>query len=143
MTLSKQIDDDFIVAYKDKDEVKSSVLRLLKSAIKNEEIDKKESLEDDEAIKIVQREIKQRKDSIEQYEKGGRADLAEKEKNEITILEAYLPAQLTDDEIETIVKIAAKEDNDFGKVMGKVMREVAGKADGGRVSQIVRKVLGQ
>lgn len=143
MTLSEQVDKDFIVAYKDKDEVKSSVLRLLKSAIKNEEISRKGPLNDGDAIKIVQREIKQRKDSIEQYEKGGRADLAEKEKNEITILEAYLPAQLTNEDIEAIVAKATAEDKDFGKIMGKVMGEVAGKADGGRVSQIVRKVLGQ
>ena len=142
MNLSEQVDKDFIIAYKDKDEAKSSVLRMLKSALKNEEINKREALSDEEAIKIVQREIKQRKDSIEEYTKGGRADLAEKEKGELTILEKYLPAQLSDEELEAIVREAAGDERDFGKVMGKVMPQVAGKADGNRVSSIVRKVLG-
>ncbi len=143
MPIKETIDKDFIAAYKDKDEAKSSVLRLLKSALKNEEIAKKSELSDDDAIKIIQREIKQRKDSVTEYEKGGRADLAEKEKSEITILEAYMPAQLSDEELEAIVKNAAAGESDFGKVMGKVMPSVAGKADGGRVSAVVRKVLGQ
>jgi len=143
MTLSEQIDKDFIAAYKDKDENKSSVLRLLKSALKNEEIAKKTQLSDDDAIKIIQREIKQRKDSVAEYEKGGRADLADKEKAEIAILEAYMPDQLSDEELETIVKSQAEGESDFGKIMSKVMPQVAGRADGSRVSAAVRKVLGQ
>lgn len=143
MTLSEQIDKDFIAAYKEKDENKSSVLRLLKSALKNEEIAKKTQLSDDDAIKIIQREIKQRKDSVAEYEKGGRADLANKEKAEIAILEEYMPDQLSDEELETIVKSEAEGESDFGKIMSKVMPQVAGRADGSRVSAAVRKVLGQ
>lgn len=143
MNLSEQISKDFIVAYKDKDEIKSSVLRLLKSAIQNEEISKKSALSDDEVIKIVQREIKQRNDSIVEYEKGGRADLVDQEKNEIIVLSEYLPTQLSDEELTAIITESANGESDFGKVMGKVMPRVAGKADGNRVSAIVRKVLGQ
>jgi uncharacterized protein YqeY len=143
MNLGEQIGKDFIVAYKAKDEVKSSVLRLLKSAIKNEEISKKTVLSDDEVIKIIQREIKQRNDSIFEYGKGGRSDLADKEKDELTVLKTYLPAQLSDEELENIVKSVISEESDFGKIMGKVMPQVAGKADGSRVSAAVRKLLGQ
>jgi uncharacterized protein YqeY len=143
MAILEQVEMDFIAAYKEKDEAKSSVLRLLKSAIKNEEIKKREPLSDDETIKIIQREIKQRNDSIVEYEKGGRADLAQKEKTEISILEIYMPTQMTDEELENIVKNAAGGETDFGKIMGKVMPAVAGKADGNRVSAVVRKILGQ
>ncbi|MFA7244376.1 MAG: GatB/YqeY domain-containing protein [Patescibacteria group bacterium] len=141
MALSEQINTDFIAAYKDKDEAKSSVLRMLKSSIKNEEIAQKTSLSDDDVIKIIQREIKQRNDSIAEYDKGGRPDLSEKEKAEIDILNKYLPTQLSDDEIEAIVRKVAENESDFGKIMGAVMPQVAGKADGNRVSAVVRKVL--
>lgn len=148
MSLIDKINEDFITAMKAKDEGQVSVLRLLKSALQNAKIAEQKELSDDDVIKVVQKEIKQRKDSIATYETGGRAELADKEKAEIEILSVYMPAQLSDEELTAIVKSAIEETGatgmaDMGKIMGKVMPQVAGKADGNQVSAKVKELLPQ
>lgn len=145
-SIQAQIDLDFLEAFKAKNAEKTSVLRLIKSSLKNSEISKKSALSDIEVIKVLQKEISQRRDSIQQYTTGGREDLAAKEAAEIIILEEYLPTQLSDSELEEIVKkavaeLAATTKSDFGKVMARIMPLVAGKSDGSRVSQIVSSLL--
>ena len=146
MSLKDTIKQDYLTAYKAKEETKVSVLRMLQSNIKNVEIDKKEELLDEDIVKVVQREIKQRRDSIESYKSGKRDDLAKKEEDELEVLVGYLPKQLSDEDVEKIVKevisqVGANSKADFGKVMGAAMPKVAGKADGNKVSGIVNKLL--
>lgn len=132
---------------KSKDGLAVSVLRLLVSAIKNKEIMLRQTaaaeLNDEQIIEVISSEIKKRKDSVAAYEQGGRHDLAEKEKKEIRILEKYLPSQLSDEEIEKIVREIATADGgkNFGAIMGQVMPKVKGKADGIKVGEIVKRVL--
>ncbi len=128
MTLIEQIDIDLTEAMKSKDESKTSVLRMLKSAIKNWEISSQKEPQDTDIASLVQKEIKSRKDSVEMYEKGNRKELAEKERNEIKILEKYLPKQLGEEAIrakikDQIAKVDAKEQSDMGKVIGPMMAE--------------------
>lgn len=133
-----------------KDEVKKSTLRMLISAIGYYEIQKGgagyEATEED-VMTVIQKEAKQRRDSIEQFKNGGRPELAEKETKELELLEAYLPAQMSEDEIKGLVKDAitqtgATTAQDMGKVMGALMPKTKGKADGALVSKIVRETLG-
>lgn len=123
-----------------------SALRMLIVAAHNKEISIREKgaaeLSDEQIIEVVASEIKKRKDSVEAYVAGGRPELADKETTEIKILQKYLPAQLSDDELEKIVQevVASGADN-FGKVMGQVMARVKGKAAGARVGELVKKLL--
>jgi len=131
---------------KARDEVKVSTLRFLISAIHNAKIDKGQDLTDEDIVGVIQKQIKQRKESIEGFEQGGRADLVEKEKKELAILQEYLPEQLTDAEIKYLVEKTIKETSastpsDMGKVMGKLSQELKGKADMSEVSSIVRQKL--
>jgi uncharacterized protein len=144
--IKKQINEDFKRALKQKDELVSGVLRMVKSAIKNTEIEKRKELSPEEITAILSKEAKKRKEAVLLYKKGKREDLALKEKNEIKILSTYLPQMLSEGEIrkfvlEIISKTKAKGISDFGKVMGKVMSELKGKTDGAKVSQIVRGEL--
>jgi len=146
MALIEQIENDFKDALKNKEAEKLSVLRMLKSSIKNFEIGEQKTATDDDAIRLIQREIKQRKDSIESYTSGGRAELAEKERGEAEILKKYLPQQLSSEEIVKIIEAAISEVGattpaDMGKVMGRVMSQVAGRADGSQVSTKVKELL--
>ena len=146
MALTDKIKDDFVDALKTKNVSKLSVLRMLKSALHNYQIAEKKELSDNDVIKIVQKEIKQRKDSIATFETGGRAELAEKEKKEIEILSKYMPQQLSGDELTKIVQAAIAETGasgpaDIGKVIGRVMPQVAGRADGGQVSTKVKEFI--
>lgn len=146
MSLSEQINHDYIIAYKSKDEVKSSLLRLLKSSLQNAEIAKKGELTDEEIFKLIQRETKQRQDAIIEYKRGDREDLAAKDEAEITILKTYLPSELSDQELEELVSgaigaVGAKTQADFGKVMGTVMPKIIGCTTGDRVSATVKKLL--
>ena len=133
---------------KGKDEVATSAIRLLKTAIMRFETTGEQKVASDaEVIQLVGKEIKQRKDSIEQFEKGNRPELAAKEKAELTVLEKYLPAQLSEDEVRAIVKevitsTGASSKADLGKVMGALMPKTKGKADGGIVNKIVQELLG-
>ncbi len=148
--LKERINNDLKEAMKAKDELTLSVLRMFMTAIKNKEIMLRKGedvkLTDEQIAEIAASEIKKRKDSIVEYEKGKRVDLANKEKKEIVVLKKYLPEQLSDKEIEKEVKeiIAALGEvkpSDFGKVMGSAMARLKGKADGGKVGEIVKKVL--
>ncbi|MCB9771124.1 MAG: GatB/YqeY domain-containing protein [Candidatus Omnitrophica bacterium] len=145
--LSEKIDNDFKQAMKDKNPVKVSTLSLLRSQFKYVMIEKKaEKIEDIDVIAVIKKQIKQRQDSIEQYEKGGRQDLADKEKEEYAILKAYLPAEMSFGDIEKIVSEIVKETGAQGmKDMGKVMKDVAprlaGRADNKMVSEAVKKIL--
>ena len=126
------------------------VLRMLLSALKEKEIALRKgeeiNLTEEQVVEVIASEIKKRKDSVLAYEQGGREDLAQKEKDEILILEKYLPAQLSDEELEKIVKeeIASFGEaglKDMGKIIGRIMPRVKGKTDGGRVSEMVKRFL--
>ena len=154
--LQQQINNNLKQAMRNKQEQEVSVLRMVVSAIKNKEIAVRKGenvcLADEQIIEVLTSEMKKRKDSIIAYEQGDRQDLADKEEKEIKIIEKYLPKQISDEEIENVVKKIvgthgvethgnASVQKDFGKVMGQVMARVKGKADGGRVSEVVKKVL--
>lgn len=147
MELYKRIEDDLKAAMKASDAVKTSTLRMLISAIKTQEIDKKvKRLEEKDVVQIAQRQIKQRKESIEQFRKGNREDLAGKEAKELAILEGYMPKQLSETEILEIVKAVmaetgAAQKSETGKVMKLVMERVQGRADGRVVNQLVIGLL--
>ena len=144
MTLKEQILNDLKDALKSGDELKRDTLRFLQSAIKNSEIEKKKKdtgLSDEEIVDVLRKSVKQRNDSIEQYEKGNRPELAEKEKKEMEIIAAYLPAQMSEEEVkkvvlETIAQMNATK-KDFGKVMGTLSGKLKGKADGAMIKKIV------
>jgi len=144
--LKEKIDEDIKSAMKTREELRLSALRMLKAAIGNAEIAKKKTLVDEDIISLLQTAVKQRKDSAEQFGAGNRPELAEKEKAEIKILEAYLPAQLGEQEVRELVAKAVADTGaagakDIGKVMGKLMPLVKGKADGGLVNRLVREIL--
>lgn len=143
MKLSEQIDEKMKTAMKEKDEIMLPLMRMLKSAIKNMEIEKGHELDDAETLNVLERQAKQRKDSIEQYTAGGRADLASHEKAELDIIMEFLPEKMGEDEVREIVKKKVTElsGEDFGRVMGAVMKELAGKADGGMVQRIVKEEI--
>ncbi|MFA6171043.1 MAG: GatB/YqeY domain-containing protein [Patescibacteria group bacterium] len=150
MTLKEKIKIDLVAAMRAKEEKKLGVLRMLSSAIQMKEISLRKGgeaeLSDDQAMEVISSEIKKRRDSIEAYEKGGRPELAKNEKEEMNILETYLPEQMADEELESIVMKAVKEAGagaNFGAIMGKIMPLVKGKADGNRVSAMVKKAAGQ
>ena len=130
------------------DRLKVSVLRLLRSAIEYEEKARRKELDDDGVVEIVSRQINQRNDSIEQFRKGNREDLAEKEEAEIVILRTYMPPQLSREELtglakEAIAQVGAQGPQDKGKVMGRLMPQVKGKAQGSEVNQVVMDLLSQ
>lgn len=146
--LKQKLQDELKQSMLAKDEFKTSVLRLLISSINYFEIQKGIGYEatDEDVISIIQREIKQRNDSIEQYNKGNRRDLAEKEEKELQFLQTYLPEQMSEEEIRKLVDEAvsqtnAKAINEMGKVMGVLMPKIKGKADGSLVSRIVKEKL--
>jgi len=149
MSTKQKILDDLKSAMKAGETEKRDVLRMLDSMIKNTEIEKKKrevGLTDEEIIEVVGRAVKQRKDSIAQYESGGRPELAEKEKKEIEILMAYMPEQMGEDEVRQIVKEVISETGaagaaSVGKVMGPAMAKLKGKADGTLVKKIVEEEL--
>jgi len=148
MQIREKIEDDFKQALKKRDKITISTLRMLKAAIQNKEIEKKgEKLQDGEVIKIIAKQVQQHQDSIEQFTKGQRQELVEKETRELEILKKYLPEQLSPEEIADVVKriiteTGAKGKPDFGKVMKLAMAELGGKADGKLVGQIVSTQLG-
>lgn len=147
MALEEKIEQEFKAALKQRDALKVSTLRMLKAAMNNFKLDKnKKALGDEEIIKIVQRQINQHRDSIEQFEKGKRADLAEKEKKELAILASYMPEQCPPEELkkiveETVRELGATTRKDMGKVMKAVMEKVKGRSDGKTVSRIVSGFL--
>jgi uncharacterized protein YqeY len=146
MSLLTTLNDDIRTAMKAKDKETLSVLRMLKTAIQNEQIKAGRDLNGEEELTVLSREMKQRRDSLAEFEKAGRDDLADKAKIEITIVEKYMPEQLSEEEIRQIVQAAidqtgASSAKEFGKVMGAVMPKVKGKADGNQVNAIVKELL--
>lgn len=146
MTLLSTLNTDMKTVMRAKDKERLAVIRMLKASLQNEEIKVGHELNADEELTILSREMKQRRDSLAEFEKAGREDLSEKVKIEIAIVENYLPAQLTDEEIRQIVAQAiadtgATSAKEFGKVMGAVMPKVKGKADGNQVNAIVKELL--
>lgn len=146
MKLEEQIKNDLKEALKAGNAETRDVLRVLTSDIKNEAIKAQRELEDKDIVGVLKRGIKSRKDSIEQFISGGRADLAEKEKAEVSILEKYVPEQMSEQEVEDIVREVVDKMNpasakNFGLVMKEVMKEIDGRADGALVSQAVKKTL--
>lgn len=147
MSLQEKIETDIKTAMKEKDTVKVSTLRMVKADINNTILyENKKGLTEDEVVKIIQRQIKRHKDSIEQFEKGNRADLVEKEKKELDILLAYMPEQCSPEELkkivaETVKELGATSKKDMGKVIKTVMEKVKGKAEGKEVSGIVAGML--
>lgn len=148
MTFLDRINDDLKTAMKNKEAERLSALRMVKTALKNREIDKMAPLDDAEAIKVLQTLVKQRRDSAEQYQQAGRAELAAKEMAEIALIETYLPAALDEATIarmvdETIAEVGATSAKEMGAVMKGVMAKLAGQTvDGKVVNQLVRSKLG-
>jgi uncharacterized protein YqeY len=147
MGLRERVDADIISALKSGAKDKLSTLRMLSAALKNKQIDKRRSLTEDEVAETVRSLIKQRKDSIEQFGKGGRQDLVDKETAEVAVLEVYLPQQMSREEIEVMVRDAvaqtgAQGAKDMGKVMKALIPLVGGRADGKLVSELVKNALG-
>ncbi|MGF9909937.1 GatB/YqeY domain-containing protein [Brevibacillus fortis] len=146
MSVMERLDQDMKQAMKDRAALKLSVIRMVKAALKNEEINKGRLLSEDEVLTILTRELKQRRESLHEFEKAGRVELASKTREEIDVLSAYLPAQLSEDEIRDIVRegIAAtnaSSKKEMGKVMGAIMPKVKGRADGTLVQKIVSEEL--
>ena len=146
MNYIEKIKEDMYVAMKSKDKVKATILRSLLSNLKKIEIEKKEPIAEPEYLSIVKKMVKQLKESIDVYSQAGRIELAEKEKSELSIIEAYLPKQFSEDEILELIKniiseISAKNISDIGKVMAIVMKKGGGKVDGGIANRIAKELL--
>ena len=144
--LSNRINDDVKAAMKAKDKPRLGVLRLITAAIKQREVDERITLDDNQVLAVLEKMVKQRKDSIAQYEKAGRDELAQQEAFEIGIIQDYLPEQLSDDEIDALITEAisstgAASMKDMGKVMGMLKSKLAGRADMGAVSGKIKAKL--
>lgn len=147
MSLLTQLNNDMKQAMKNKDKDTLSVIRMVKASLQNESIKAgKDTLSEDEELTILSRELKQRKDSLHEFKLAGREDLVQKLDNEITILQAYMPEQLSESELEetvmaTIKEVQATSKKEMGKVMRAIMPKIKGKADGALVNELVQKHL--
>lgn len=150
MAIKEKIMDDLKQAMKDKDKDRLRVLRSLKSKLLEREISERKegeaSLSDEQVIEVLMKAAKQRRESIEQFEKGARADLAESEKKELKVIKSYLPEMLSEDEVRDIARnkideLGAEDISDMGRVMGVMMQELKGKAEGSLVSKVVKEEL--
>jgi uncharacterized protein len=150
MGLKEQIGEDIKSAMKSKDKIRLETVRSIKKVILEKEVSLRpkgqESLTEEQEIEVLAQQAKQRRDSIEQYQKAGREDLAEKEAQELAIIETYLPKQLSEAEVnaiidEIIAAVGATSSKDLGKVMGSAMQKLKGKADGKRIQELVKNKL--
>lgn len=146
MNLLDRLTVDMKEAMKNKEKQRLSVIRMVKSSLQNDAIKLGRELTEDEALTVLNRELKQRKDSLHEFEKANREDLAEKVREEVDILKAYMPEQLSEEDVEKIVKetiaeVGAASKADMGKVMGAIMPKVKGKTDGSVVNRLVQKYL--
>ncbi len=148
MSLLKTINDEFKQAMRDKDDLKLTVLRQLKSSFTNESIvlkKKDDGITDEEALKVVKREAKKRRDSISQFTDAGRDDLADNEAKELEIIEKFLPEEMSEDSIREVVSSVIADSGadkaQFGQIMSEVMSRIGGQADGGTVSKVVKELL--
>ncbi|OUM87473.1 MAG: aspartyl-tRNA amidotransferase [Bacillus thermozeamaize] len=148
MVLAERLSEDLKQAMKEKDKLRLSVIRMVRAAIKNAEIEKRRPLNEDEIIDVLSRELKQRQESLQEFEKAGRQDLSEQVQQEIQILRQYLPEPLDDQALQELVKeaiqaVGAISKRDLGKVMSYLMPKVKGRADGKKVNQMVQQQLNQ
>jgi len=146
MSIKKKIESEMILAAKAKDKLKLSALRMIKTAMHNKEIDLKRELNETEMLQLLSSLAKQRNDSIDQFKKGGRTDLVDKEEAELGIIQGFMPEQMTEKDVEeeignAIAEVGATGVKDMGKVMKVLMPKVTGKADGKLVSELVKKKL--
>ena len=147
MSLKDRISEDMKEAMKAHEKDRLAVIRMVRSAIRQTEIDGKKELDDEGVIAVISKELKMRKDSLEEFGKGGREDLVEKTRAEIEVLLPYLPEQLSEEDVKAMVEDAVKETGaasvkDMGKVMGVLMPKVKGRADGKLVNRLVKAALG-
>lgn len=146
MSLEQGISEDFKIALKAQDGLRVSILRVLRTALKNKQVELRRPLEDEDVVRVITTLVKQARDSIEQYRNGGRNDLTDKEQAESVVLESYLPQQLSDEELKAVILQVVSETGaagmkDMGKVMKAAMPKVAGKADGKKVNEMVKSLL--
>lgn len=146
MSLLERLNDDMKQAMKNKEKEKLSVIRMVKASLQNEAIKLGRELTEEDELTIISRELKQRKDSLHEFEQAGRQDLVDKIQNELAVLEIYMPKQLTEEELTEIVKeaiaeVQASSKADMGKVMAAIMPKVKGKADGSLVNKLVLQNL--
>ena len=147
MTLKDRLTDDLKEAMKNKEQVRKSVVTLIRAGIKQCEVDTRQELTDEDIISLISKQLKQRKDALVDFEKANRTDLIEQTNQEIAILENYLPEQLDDVELKEIItkvveEVGATSMKDMGKVMAKTISLVQGRADGKRINAIVKQILG-
>jgi hypothetical protein len=147
VTLRERITEDMKAAMRASDKERLSTIRMVQAAIQQREVDERITLDDAQVIAVLEKMVKQRRESIVQFEQGGRQDLADKEKSEIVLLQHYLPAQLTEAEVDAIIRDAiastgAASVKDMGKVMAAVKARAAGRADMGAVSARIKATLG-
>ncbi|KFN40244.1 glutamyl-tRNA amidotransferase [Smithella sp. F21] len=148
MDVNAKINEDMVAAAKARDKIRLSAVRMLKTALHNKEIDLMRPLNETETMQILTGLTKQRKDSIEQFAKGGRQDLVEKEEAELKILQEFMPAQMSDEDVEALIKkaiadVGALSVKDMGKVMKVLMSQITGKADGKAAGEKVKALLSQ
>jgi uncharacterized protein YqeY len=146
MTFKNKVDQEMILATKATDKIRLSALRMLKNGLHNREIDLKRELNEAEFLQLLSGMVKQRKDSIEQFDKGGRPDLVEKEEAELKVIREFMPAEMSETELDAIIAEAIRETGaagvrDMGKVMKILMPRVTGKADGKTVGEKVKLIL--
>lgn len=146
MNLKEKVEKESIAAAKEKDRLRLSALRMIKTALHNKEIDLRRELTDQEFFQVLTSMVKQRRDAIEQFEKGGRSDLVEKEKAELAVVQSFLPQQMGEEELalaidKAVAETGAAGPKDMGKVMKALMPVVSGKADGKVVSEMVKARL--
>ncbi|KGA98443.1 hypothetical protein AJ85_02670 [Alkalihalobacillus alcalophilus ATCC 27647 = CGMCC 1.3604] len=146
MSLLERLNTDMKNAMKNKDKLKLSVIRMVKASLQNEQIKVGHELTDDDSLTVLNRELKQRRDSLHEFEQADREDLASKIRDEIAVLEIYMPEQLSEEDlnqivVDTIAEVGASSKADMGKVMGALMPKVKGKADGGLVNRLVQQHL--
>lgn len=144
MNLKEKIEQEAITAQKEHREDELNLYRFLKSAVKNAEISVGHELNDEEVLVVLEKQAKQRRDSIEQFAAASRDDLVQKEKTELKIIETMLPSKMNEEEVRNAVKgiVAKNPDADFGRTMGMVMSQLKGKADGSLVQKVVKEELG-
>jgi uncharacterized protein YqeY len=146
MPTLEQFSQELLVAMKSKDPVRVSTLRMLVSAIRNKEVEKKKTLTESDVLEVIQAEAKRRKESIAEYTKAGRADLASKEEAELNVLKVHLPEALSEAELKSLAQSAiqssgAKTPQDMGRVMSVLMPQIKGRADGKQAQQVVQQLL--
>lgn len=147
MTLKDRLTNDLKEAMKNKEQVRKSVVTLIRAGIKQHEVDTRQELTDDDIISLISKQMKQRKDALAEFEKANRTDLIEQTNQEIAILENYLPKQLDDVELKEIIikvveEVGATSMKDMGKIMDKTFSLVEGRADGKRINAMVKQILG-